>query len=213
MSEKSLIEKISDKDVDICSFAELVVDDESLREEVINQLLTNKDIMVYYHCYYIIAKASEENPKLFYKYWDDFSSLLKHENSYHRDIGLTIIANLTKADEKDLFSILYKQYIEHFNDTKFMTGQCFVKNLKKIIKYKSEYIERVVELLLEVDNRCNYLEKQKELLKSDIIEVLGEVYEKTKYKSEIEEFVIYQSNSISPKTKKKAKEFLKRYGL
>ncbi|QNO14347.1 hypothetical protein HYG86_05945 [Alkalicella caledoniensis] len=55
---------------------------------------------------------------------------------------------------------------------------CFVViNLKKIIKYKSEYIENVVQLLLEVDNRCNYLEKQKELLKSDIIEVLGEAYE------------------------------------
>ncbi|WP_132279904.1 hypothetical protein [Natranaerovirga hydrolytica] len=88
-----------------------------------------------------------------------------------------------------------------------------MKNLIKIIKYKNEYVERVVELLLEVDNRCHYLEKQKELLKSDIIEVLDEAYEKTKYKSMIKEFVISQSNSISPKTKKKAKEFLRKHGV
>ncbi|SNR91630.1 hypothetical protein SAMN05446037_1001399 [Anaerovirgula multivorans] len=213
MTESSLIERVANKNVNIYEFVEVVINDENIREEIIKQLLTNNRIMVYYHCYYIISKASEEKPKLFYKYWDDFASLLNHKNSYHRDIGLTIIANLTKVDEKDLFSILYEQYIKHFNDTKFMTAQCFVQNLKKIIKHKSEYIERVVELLLEVENRCNYLQKQKELLKSDIIEVLDEAYQQIKHQNIIEEFIRSQSNSISPKTKKKAKEFLKKHKL
>ncbi|WP_132279901.1 hypothetical protein [Natranaerovirga hydrolytica] len=76
MSENSLIERIADKNVNICALAELVIEDENMREEVINLLLTNEDIMVYYHCYYIISKASEEEPKLFYKYWNDLLHFL-----------------------------------------------------------------------------------------------------------------------------------------
>ncbi len=72
--------------------------------------------MVYYHCYYVISKASEEKPELFYDYWNEFVLLLDHQNSYHRDIGLTIIANLTKIDTDDKFSVIYEKYIEHFND-------------------------------------------------------------------------------------------------
>ncbi len=175
--------------------------------------MNNKKIMVYYHCYYIISKASEEKPELFYKYWNDFAELLNHKNSYHRDIGLTIIGNLTKVDEKNLFSSIFDKYIEHFNDDKFMTAQCFVQSMKKILKNKNEYAEKIIEVFLDIDNRCTYVEKQKELLKSDIIEVLDEAYESAINKNKIVEFVRLQSSSVSPKTKKKVKEFIKKHGL
>ncbi|WP_432662990.1 hypothetical protein R9X47_20685 [Wukongibacter baidiensis] len=213
MTQSSLIEKIADKNVNIDEFVEVVMGDENIREEIINQLLTNKNIMVYYHCYYIISKASEEKPGLFYKYWDGFASLLEHKNSYHRDIGLTIIANLTKADENNLFSNVFQKYIQRFNDAKFMTAQCFVKNIKKVLKSKKEYKEQIINLLLDVDNICTYPEKQKELLKSDIIEVLDEIFEITVNSDIIVEFVRNQSCSVSPKTRKRVKTFLRKHNL
>lgn len=213
MIESNLIKRIADKNANICEFVEDVLNDENTRAEVINQLLTNNNIMVYYHCYYIISKASEEKPELFYKYWNDFVSLLDHKNSYHRDIGLTVIGNLTKVDENNLFSSIFQKYIEHLNDDKFMTAQCFVRNIKKVLKNKSEYAQQIIEVLLDVDNRCTYPEKQKELLKSDVIEVLDEAYENIIDKNRIAEFIRIQSGSVSPKTKKKSKEFLKKYGL
>lgn len=139
--------------------------------------------------------------------------LLDHKNSYHRDIRLTIIGNLTKVDENNLFSCIFQKYIEHLNDDKFMTAQCFVRSMKKVFKNKNEYAQQIIEVLLDVDNRCTYPEKQKELLKSDIIEVLDEAYESIIDKNIIVEFIRIQSGSVSPKTKKKAKEFLKKYGL
>lgn len=211
--EDNLIKKIADKNVNIHDFVKAALNDENTRVEVINQLLNNKNIMVYYHCYNIISKASEEKPELFYKYWNDFAYLLDHKNSYHRDIGLTIIANLTKVDEDNLFSSIFDKYTEHFNDDKFMTAQCFVQNMKKILKNKDEYAGEIIEVLLDIDKRCNYSEKLKELLKSDIIEVLDEAYEGTMDKNEIVVFVRLQSSSISPKTRRKAKEFLKKYDL
>ena len=211
MNNRDLVIKISDKNVNIDEFVEKVINDEKIRIQVINQMLNNNKIMVYYNCYYIVSKASEIKPELFYEYWNDFAFLLEHKNSYHRDIGLTIIANLTKVDEKDLFSFLYKNYIKLFNDEKFMTSQCFVKNMKKIIKNKSEYEEQIIDLLQDIDKICTYPTKQKELLKSDIIKVFDEIFENTKYKDIIIKFVKSQSSSISPKTKKKVREFVKKY--
>lgn len=213
MVESNLIQRIADKNVNIYEFVEAVLNDENTRAEVVEQLLNNRNIMIYYHCYYIISKASEEKPELFYKYWNDFTELLNHKNSYHRDIGLTIIGNLTKVDEKNLFSSIFNKYIKHFNDDKFMTAQCFVQNMKKVLKNKNEYAEKIIKIFIDIDKRCSYSKRQKELLKSDIIEVLDVAYESIIDKTEIIEFVRAQSSSMSPKTKKKAKEFLNKYDL
>lgn len=213
MDEITLIEKIADKDVNINEFVNQVIRDENIREEIIKQLLTNEKIMVYYHCFYIISKASQDKPELFYNHWNDFVSLLDNKNSYHRDIGLTLIANLTKVDVRNYFIDLFPRYIKHFNDDKFMTAQSFVINLKKIIKNKVEFTEKVIDLLIGVDTICSYTEKQRELLKSDIIDVMEEAYPILIDKNKIMEFIKAQSASSSPKTRKRVKEFLKKLSL
>ncbi|HEX3013688.1 MAG TPA: hypothetical protein VHO92_05400, partial [Methanobacterium sp.] len=121
--QDDLISQISDKNVNINKFAEIVINNEVIRNKLINQMLNNEHIIAYYHSYNILAKASELKPELFYKYWDDFASLLNHANSYHRDFGLTLIANLTKVDEKNLFSSIFDDYFKCINDAKFMTAR------------------------------------------------------------------------------------------
>ncbi len=213
MLDDKLIDKISEKNINVDEFVESVLDDETIRTEVINLLLTNKKIMVYYNCFYVISKASEKKPELFYKYWNDFVYLLDHKNSYHRDIGLTILGNLTSVDKDKLFDNIYSRYIEHFNDDKFMTAQCFLKNMKKVVKNKTEYAEEIIKVLVHVDKICKYPQRQKELLKSDIIEVLDELYDKIDDKETIENFIKLQSDSLSPKTRKKVKEFINKHNL
>ncbi len=108
--QNNLLLQISDKNVDVEKFAEIVIKEEPIRQEIINQMLNNTNILAYYHSYNILAKASELNPELFYKYWDDFASLLNHKNSYHRDFGLTLTANLTKVDSENKFSSVFDDY-------------------------------------------------------------------------------------------------------
>jgi hypothetical protein len=191
----------------------LAIRDVQARDEIMNQLLTNPEIMVYYHCYYVVSKASQERPELFYPYWHEIVSLLKHKNSYHRDIALTIIANLTRVDQENLFSKIYLDYFEHINDCKFMTGRCCVQNSIKIFRYKPELRKLIFALLLNVDGQCDYPEKQKELLKSDILELLDGIYAEVSDKQDVDEFIRNCVRSISPKTRNKAKELLGQYGL
>ncbi len=213
MNKNELIQAISDENVDIGQFVELVICDGRTRDEIIKQMLTNPDIMVYYHCYSIVSKASEDKPELFLQYWHEIASLLKHKNSYHRDIALTVIANLTQVDRDNLFSEIFQDYFEHIHDNKFMTGQCCVQNSLKIIKNKCGLKDQILALLLDVDNRCTYTERQKALLKCDVLEVLDQVYAGVSDKNGADAFIRACINCASPKTRRKAKELAVKYAL
>lgn len=211
MDKDTLIEKIRDKNVDVDYFTNRVIEDETLRNEIVKQMVTNKDIMVYYHCYYVVSKASERRADLFYTYWNDFAALINHKNSYHRDIGLTIIANLVSVDNEHNFDDIFEDYLKHIDDIKFMTGQCFVKNLPKVVRSRMDLMPKIIEVLLEVDKRSSYPEKQRELMKYDILEIFDMVYDEVNCKENINCFINSALNSKSPKTRKKAKELVKKY--
>ena len=213
MTKNDLISQISDKNVDVDKFAEIVINEESIRQEIINQMLNNKHIMAYYHSYNILSKASELKPELFYRYWNDFASLLNHENSYHRDFGLTLIANLTKVDTENKFSSVFDDYFKCINDAKFMTARHCIQNTAKILANKCELKEDISNILLDIDKLCNFSEKQKALIKSDVIDVFDKFYREINNKEMINKFVKVELNSISPKTKKRAREFILKYEI
>lgn len=211
--QNDLISQISDKDADIGRFSEIVINNEPIRDKIINHMVNNKNILVYYHSYQILAKASELEPELFYKYWDDFASLLNHNNSYHRDFGLTLIANLTKVDKENRFSSIYDDYFKCINDAKFMTARRCIQNTTRILANKNELKEDILNILLNIDKLCNFPQKQKALLKSDVIEVFNGFYRQINDKERVNKFVNVELDSISPKTKKMAREFILKYEI
>lgn len=212
MEPSHLITEISRLDFDLDKFVDLALHDTSIRNEIVQQLIHNPYIMVYYHCYYVLCKAIPASPDLFKDYWNDFALLLEYKNSYHRDFGLTFIAHLTAVDTGNLFRDLFPVYFKHLNDPKFLTAHCCIQNSKFIISHKADLLEPIVEMLLDIDHHCDYPAKQKALLKYDVLEILDQVYEKTKDKDKIVQFMRAEIDSISPKTRKKAREMVKKYG-
>jgi hypothetical protein len=169
--------------------------------------------MVYYHCFYVIDAASQKRPDLLYPYWNEIAQLLHHKNSYHRDFALEIIGNLTKIDQENRFSDIEDEYFGLINDEKFMTGNQCIRNFLKIFRHKVDQRPRIVETLLDIDQRCNYTEKQKGVLKSDVLEILDEIYTEVSEHDKINALIKAEVNCISPKTRKKAKELIKKYNL
>ncbi|QUH22561.1 hypothetical protein HYG87_01650 [Methanobacterium alkalithermotolerans] len=212
-SKNDLILEISRKNANINKFAKKIVDDPELRDEIVNLMLNHPQIMVYYHSYYIISRAAKLHPHLFYKYWDDFRSLLNHENSYHRDFALFLLANLTRVDREDKFYPLFEDYFSHIHDQKFSTAQKCIKNTSIILENKEKLREKIINILLYMDKKSNFPEKQKALLKADIIQVFSHIYPHLKDKKQVNDFVKAQLNSRSPKTRKNAKEFVENYLL
>ena len=213
MNTKEMIEKISEKDFEVDEFVHLALTYQQARDEIVNQMVSHAHIMVYYHCYYVISKASQEEPHLFYEYWDQIAGLLKHKNSYHRDFAIVIIGNLTEVDHENRFSEIEGDYFACLNDEKFMTGNCCLQNLVKIYRHKEELRQKIFDLLLDIDQQCDYTQKQKGLLKFDVLEIFDEIYAGVQEKELINEFIRREVNCISPKTRKKAKELTKKYSL
>jgi hypothetical protein len=213
MNKSEMITRISRPDFAIELFVVLAMNDDLSRDEIIKQMITNPDIMVYYHCYYVVVKASGERPELFYKYWDEIATLLKHENSYHRNFALEILANLTKVDRENRFDKVFPDFFKHFNDIKFMTGQCCTRSCLKVLENKKELRDQMIPVLLEVDHRSSYTMKQKDLLKCDILEILDHFYEEISGKMGVNEFIKSAVHSKSPKTQKKARVLVTKYHL
>lgn len=204
---KDLEPKLSDEDID--KFAQNAINDPEMRLELVNLMLHHGRIMIYYNSYYIISRACEIRPDLFYEHWDDFESLLNHPNSYHRDFALKLLAILVKVDEENRFSTVFNDYFSHINDEKFMTARKCVENTAKILSSRKEFIDDVVGILLDVDNLADFPEKQKALLKSNVIQVCDDFYEQINDKKGVKQFVERELKSISPKTRGKAKKFIK----
>jgi hypothetical protein len=210
---ENLASKISQSDVDLNYFVNIILKEKQIREDIVELTLNHPHIMVYYNGYYILDKATEVNPKIFYKYWEDFVKLLKHRNTYLRQIGIVILSNLTKVDKDNKFSEIVDDYLKCLYDKKILIGVYTVRYLKGIIKNEPEYRGKIIDELLHHREKTSYKEKQEALLDFDILEIFEDNYDKIENKEKIIAFIINKQKSISPKTKKKSKEIIKKLGI
>ncbi|QQK07441.1 hypothetical protein [Miniphocaeibacter halophilus] len=207
-----IIDEFKKDDYNLENFVKEVQEDEKLRDRIVKELLGSSDIKIILDCYEILNKASLENPKLFYKYWKNFYSLIKSRDYNHRNIGSTLIANLISVDENNLFEEIAEEYFSHINDEYFKTSQVFIKNITRISKVNDKYIERLTDIYLNIDNIWTYNEKQKEQLKFDLIRFFETFYGKIDKKEQVVKYVQDLANSVSPKTRRRSKNSkLKKY--
>ncbi len=201
-----MIETIKQKGFDLDYFTNLALTDNKVRLSIINYMLNSSDIMEYYHCFYIIDRASKVNPAMFYSFWDEMSKLLSHKNSYHRNFGLILIANVISVDTNKKFDKIFDSYLACLSDQKFMSAECCVKNLERILRVRNDLIDSVIDILLSPKILTNYTVKQNELLKYHILKLIVSVYSQAFNKEKLNKFIIECSKSSSPKTSKYAKQ-------
>jgi len=213
IEDTEIIKSISRPDFDLDDYCHLAQEDGALRDEIIRQMVHNPNIKVYYHCFCIVEKCCQEKPDLFYRYWQQFETLLEHANSYHRDFGLILIALLTRADKENRMENILPQYLQHACDPKFMTARCCLRNSRVIIQAMPKLQEEIIVSLLKAENNNPYTDSQKALLKFDLLEIILQVYNESFLEDHLREYVILAMNSESPKTRKKAKEMASHFNL
>ena len=182
------------------------IDDPTVMEQLVVGL-TSPDDFYRFNCFQSLLQVSERQPKLVYPTWGRLAAMLKSENSYHRSIGICMVANLTRVDELSRFEEIVDDYFAMLDDESFITAHFLAQNAGKVARFKPALQSRITDLLLSVDATHH---KQKELLKADVIAAFDEFFEESKDKGRIMEFVFRQIESSSPKTKKVAQTFLKR---
>ncbi len=174
-------------------------------DEAITAIRTNQEKQRY-AAFQFLLPISEENPETIYAYWDIFVEVLRMKAVANQFVAIPIIANLVKADTGHRFDVLFDEFYENLQHESPVVSPHIARVSGIILKARPDLQDKILNLLLTTDqtSQCRH----KELLKSYVIEGLDEAFDVLNEKSRVIEYVKNQLNSDSPKTKKKAKEFL-----
>lgn len=210
MNADELIKQISRQNFDVSCFSKVAIEDQSIRDELVHQMLTHPHIMVYYHCFYAIENACQEDPQSFYEYWDGFSGLLEHPNSYHRNFGLVLISLLAGVDVDQNLDVLLPKYLNHMSDEKYLTSLYCAQGCTRIIQVRPDLSSQILDRLLAQDADSPYSDSQAALLKAEILNFLDQSFAIQLPDEKIINWIVSASTCASPKTRKIAKELLKK---
>ena len=194
--------------IDVKSLAKNAIKDEKLLSELLEGILSKKD-ETRFNSHQILMYISEEYPKALYPKWDYLAELLDSDNHYHRHISINLLANLVMADTENKFEEIFDKYFSNIDGDRTMVAGQVALNSGKIAKAKPNLQTKITDKLLNIDK--THRGKQTNLMKAYAIEAFNEYFEEASDRKKILDFVKAQLESKSPKTRKVAKEFLKRW--
>ncbi|MFX1589602.1 MAG: hypothetical protein ACFFC1_15740 [Promethearchaeota archaeon] len=203
------MQNLNKKDFKPESIINKTLKDPKILAELINNLIA-KDETIRYNSHKVLLIISQNKPEVLYSQWDFFADLLKSQNNFHKVIGIQILANLTKIDTKNKFEEIFDTYCKLIDAKSVMTAGHLAANLGTIAKVKPNLREKLTNVLLNIDKTHHELSR-KDLIKAYVIESFNEYFNEIEDKGEVIEFVKAQLDSKSPKTRKAAEKFLKKY--
>ena len=206
-----MLPEMSNKDVDIRTVAEKVLEDDSLLSELLGGL-KSKEETLRYNCSKVLTLISQEHGEFLYPKWDYFVEFLNSNNTYWKISAILIIANLTRIDTDNKFEKIFDRYYQLLDDRSMITAIYAASNSGKIVKAKPALETKITSTLLNID-KTHHSSDRRDLIKAGIIEAFSEYFEETKEKDKITEFVKQQLKSSSPKARKIAGKFLKEQRL
>ncbi|MFC1941414.1 hypothetical protein ACFLWL_03320 [Chloroflexota bacterium] len=204
-----MLSDLSTNEVGVDSLAERALKDEERLSGLLEGILSKKEA-IRYNSFKALLLISEEHPEVLYPRWDFFAGLINSANTYLKYIAIYIIANLTRVDTESKFEKIFNQYYNLLDDRSIIPAGHVAGNSGKIAKAKPELQVEITSRLLGID-KTRHKPERKDLIKSYAIESFSEYFEEADDKNEIIEFVEKQLISKSPKTRKKAKEFLEKW--
>jgi len=205
----SPLSDLTKKDINVEKVAKKALKDNKVLSELLENILSRKET-IRFNSFNVLLFISQRDPEVLYPRWDFFAKLLNSDNAYYKYIGIYIIANLTRVDTKSKFERIFNKYYNLLDDPRIVPPSHVALNSGKIIRAKPKLENKITKRLLGIDETRHEPER-KDLIKSYVIEAFGEYFGQAKKQKEIMEFVKRQLNSKSPKTRKKAKEFLKKW--
>ncbi len=186
---------------------DLAISDRNFLKELLDGLISDNETYRN-NCYKVIQTMSEEAPLKLYSEWDFFHELLESNNAYYQMMGVQILAYLTVVDSEEKFDEMFDEYFSLLDGKSLIAARYVAIGAGIIAQAKPALQEEITQWLLKTEKSHH---KNHELIVGDAIESLEAYYSEIKNQEKIITFVKRHLKSDSPKTAKKAKEFLDRY--
>lgn len=151
-----MLKQIDESDLEVCFVQEIIAK------------LTAKDDK--YACAIADKIISEsQDTDEWYKYFDDFASLLNHPKSLVRNRVLYILSANAQWDDENRFDAILNDYLAHVIDEKPITARQCIQALVQVGKAKPQYIPRIISYLHSAD-LSKYKDSMRPLIEQDIAE-------------------------------------------
>src|SRR4030042_964298 len=204
-----MLTELNNKKADVVEIAQKAVIDKELITELL-QGLNSRNETVRYNCSKTLMIISREHGELLYPSWAYLVEFLHSENSLQKMSVVNLLANLVKVDKENKFEPIFERYFNLLDDKSMILGIYVASNSGQIVMANPHLEKRVTEKLLAID-KTHHTGDRRELIKAGAIESFSQYFALSSNKPEILEFVSEQKGSNSPKTRKLAKEFLKKW--
>ncbi len=188
---------------------ELAKSDRNFLKEVIDGLVSSDDIYRF-NCYQIVKNISVNVPLKLYSEWDSFVELLGSDNAFHQTVAVEIIANLTAVDEEEKFEEIADSYCSLMDGKSVVVARHIASSAGIISQTKPGMVDKITKCLLHTE-KTHF--KHKELIAYDAIESFDAYFNQVENQEQILRYIIRQKKSSSPKTRKRAEEFLETHQL
>lgn len=214
IDEQKYLQIVSETKADITQFVDLAINQDYFRDILVKHLLDNDSINIYYHSYLILNEATKIKPSLFYGYWDKFTSLLKYDNSYHRNYGMDLIANLVTIDKDNLFELIIDDYYKQLHDEKISTIKYCISNSSKIIQEKPQLTTRIIQKIIDSLKVNDHSEKHQNFLVSEFLKLLTSIDNDILDMIAVNDFLKdVVNNTKSDKIKKEIKKYSTQHAI
>jgi hypothetical protein len=204
----SILFDLIDKKISVEEAAINAIQNDEVLSELLEGILSKKD-EIRFNSYQVLLHLSESNPEILYPKWDYLSALLTSDNHFHRYIAINLIANLVKIDKENKFEADFDKYFDNIAGERTMVAGQAAMDAGKIAKAKPNLQAKITDILLNIGQI--HQGKQTELMKAHAITAFNDYFGKSPDKEKIIGFVNKQLESESPKARKVAKEFLKKW--
>jgi hypothetical protein len=205
-----VLPEMNDKNADIESVVKKALGDDLLLSEILEGL-KSKNETLRYNCSKVLFRISDNQGHVLYPRWQYFADFLTADNSYWKMTALSIIANLTRVDRDGNFERIFDTFFGLLDDRSVITAIYAAASSGKIVKAKPHLEVGITNRLLSIDE-THHEPGRKDLIKAAVVETFDEYFEQARDRQRMVDFVKQQLASSSPKGRKAAKAFLKRWG-
>ena len=205
-----MLPDLNSKEVNLASLARRASDNQEFLSELVASL-SDRQERVGYNCLKALMLVADEHPDLLYPHWDVFVLLLRSDNTYLNLRGANLIAAVAGVDTDNRFERIFDEYYDVLDGRSVIAAAYIAGNSGKIATAHPELQSRITDRLFSI-NQTHHPPDRKDLIKGHAVEALGAYFQESDDKVAILEFVRGELEGKSPRTRKKAKEFLERWG-
>lgn len=199
------------KDADIAAIVQRALQDERVLQALLDGISPErKKDAIRNNSHKALMRLAEDAPQMLFPRWDTFVRMLGSDNKFSVACAVHLIAALAEVDEEGRFEAIFDTYYALLDDESVMVAGHVAGLSGGIAVAKPGLQRRITRRLLGV-GATHFEQGHKDLVKSYVIESFDAYFAEAEDREEIVAFVRRQLDCESPKTRKMARQMLKKW--